>query len=366
MAQRPLLRIHTELKSPYSPYIKDYINSPNAITVQIKCDNSAMLPVQISLCMMMENTTGLRLKTKTPNNLPKWMVTSDKPLILYGGDLKGLFETENLSFTGITAAHYHNQGLLPGGFYKLSFAAYDTNGKLVSIEEQPAQAWFILNKVPLITSPKNFDDIYLGENKRVYFEWAPRHDRVSGLSHIEYHFQMAEIPRNYTGAIDLVFHTLPVVFDKTTTSTSLLIDFLQIPLVHEHRYAYRVQVKAYFGEHESKIFEHQGYSPVHVFNYKGHCTAPNIVHIEIVSEDAAEFTWNKQPEANRYTLLYRNMNTRKWERKDVQIPYLYLDDLQSSAVYEYKIRSYCQNYPSRYTNTYTFSSSYINKTNHSK
>ena len=183
VAQRPLLRINTELKPPYSPYIKDYINAPNAITVQIKCDNNAMSPVQISLCMMMENTTGLRLKTKTPNNLPKWMVTPDKPLVLYGGDLKGFFETENLSFTGITAAHYHNQGLLPGDFYKLSFAAYDTSGKLISIEEQPAQAWFILNKAPLITSPKNFDDIYLGEDKRIYFEWAPARQSVGAVAY---------------------------------------------------------------------------------------------------------------------------------------------------------------------------------------
>ncbi|MDR3180576.1 MAG: hypothetical protein LBT61_01435 [Prevotellaceae bacterium] len=366
MAQRPLLRIDTELKPPYSPYIKDYINSPNAITVQIKCDNSTMFPVQISLCMMMENTTGLRLKTKTPNNLPKWMVTPDKPLVLCGGDLKGFFETENLSFTGITAAHYHSQGLLPGGFYKLTFAAYDTNGKLISIEEQPAHAWFILNKVPLITSPKNFDDIYLGENKRFYFEWAPRHDRVSGLSRIEYHFQMVEIPRNYTGAVEPIFHTLPVIFEKVTTNTSLLIDFLQIPLTYEHRYAYRVQAKAFFGEYESKIFEGQGYSPVRIFNYKGNCTSPDVVRIEIVAEYAAELSWEKQPEANRYTVLFRNMNTRKWERKDVPVPYLYLDNLEADTVYEYKIRSYCKNYPSPYSNTYTFSSAYFNKTNCSK
>jgi hypothetical protein len=366
VAQRPLLRINTELNPPYSPYIKDYVNSPNAIAVQIKCDNSAISPLQISLCIMMENTTGLHIKTKMPNNLPKWMVTPGKPLTLYGSDLKGFFETENLSFTGISPDYYHNQGLLPGGFYKLSFAAYDTNGKLVSIEEQPAHAWFILNKVPLITSPKNFDDIYLGENKRFYFEWAPRHDKVSGISHIEYHFQMVEIPCNYEGDIEPVFHTLPAIFNKITTGTSLLIDFLQIPLSHGHRYAYRVQAKAFSGKHESKIFENQGYSAIRVFNYKGHCTAPDVVRIEIAAEYAAEFTWDRHPEANRYTVLYRNMDTKKWERKDVAIPYLYLDNLQSGAVYEYKIRSYCQNYPSPYTNTYTFSSSYLNKTNRLK
>jgi hypothetical protein len=315
---------------------------------------------------MMENTTGLRLKTKTPNNLPKWMVTPGKPLTLCGGDLKGFFETENLSFTGMTATRYHNQGLLPGGFYKLSFAAYDTNGKLISIEEQPAHAWFILNKVPLITSPKNFDDIYLGDNKRFYFEWAPQHDRVSGISRIEYHFQIVEIPRNYTGAIEPVFHSLPVVFSKVTAGTSLLIDFLQVPLAYGHRYAYRVQAKAFFGEYESRMFENQGCSAIHVFHYKGPCTAPNIVRIEIVTEYAAELSWEKQSEADRYTLLYRNMNARKWERKDVSIPYLYLGNLQPDAVYEYKIRSYCHNYPSRYTDTYTFSSSYLNKTNRLK
>ena len=193
-----------------------------------------------------------------------------------------------------------------------------------------------------------------------------RHDRVSGLSRIEYHFQMVEIPHNYTGAIEPVFHALPVIFDKVTTGMSLLIDFLQLPLAYEHRYAYRVQAKAFFGEYESNMFEHQGYSPVHIFNYKGHCTAPGIVRIEVVSEDAAELSWDKQPEANRYTLLYRNMNTKKWERKDVSIPYLYLDSLQSDTVYEYKIRSHCQSYPSRYTHTYTFSSSYLNQTNRSK
>jgi hypothetical protein len=356
VAQRPLLRINTELKPPYSPYIKDYINSPNAITVQIKCDNNTVSPVQISLLLIMENTTGVRLKTKTPNNLPKWMVSPDKPLVLCGSDLKGFFETENLSFTGITTGYYHSTGLLPGGFYKLSFAAYDVeNGKLISIEEQPAQAWFVLNKVPRITSPKNFDDIYLGENKRFYFEWAPRHDRVSGISRMEYHFQMVEVPRNYTGAIEPVFHSLPVVFNKVTTGTSLLIDFLQVPLVYEHRYAYRVQAKAFLDDYESKIFERQGVSAIRVFNYKGPCVAPDVVHVELVTECAAEFSWDKQSEADRYTLLYRNVNTRKWERKDVPIPYLYLDNLQPGAVYEYKIRSYCQNYPSRYTDTYTFS-----------
>jgi hypothetical protein len=251
----------------------------------------------------MENTTGLRLKTKTPNNLPVWTVSPDKPLVLYGSDLKGLFEMENLAFTGIAAGYYHDKGLLPGGFYKLNFAAYDMeNGKLISTEEQPAHAWFVLNKAPLITSPKNFDDIYLGENKRFYFEWAPRHDRVSGVSHIEYHFQMVEIPHNYKGAIEPVFHSLPVIFNKVTAGTSLLIDFLQVPLAYDHRYAYRVQAKAFMDECESKIFENQGYSAIRVFNYKGPCAAPDVVRVNVVTECAAEFSWDKQPEADRYTL----------------------------------------------------------------
>jgi hypothetical protein len=292
------------------------------------------------------------------------MVSPGKPLTLYGQDLKEFFETVNLSFTGITAAHYRDHGLLPGGFYKFSITAYDVNGKLISIEEQPAHAWFILNKVPLITSPKNLDDIYLGENNRFYFEWMPRHDRVSGISHIEYHFQIMEIPCNYKGAVEPVFHSLPVVFDKVTAGTSLLVDFLQLPLMYGHRYAYRVQAKAFLGEYESKIFEDQGYSGIRVFHYKGPCVEPNTVHIEIVTEYAAEFSWDKQPDATRYTLLYRSVDTKKWERKDVSIPYLYLDNLQANTVYEYKIRSYCYNYPSRYTNTYTFSSSYLNKINH--
>jgi hypothetical protein len=144
-----------------------------------------------------------------------------------------------------------------------------------------------------------------------------------------------------------------------------LIDFLQLPLGYEHQYAYRVQAKAFLGDYESKIFENQGYSAIRVFNYRGPCMAPDVVHMELVTECAVEFSWNRQSEADRYTLLYRNVDSRKWERKDVSIPYLYLNNLQSDAVYEYKIRSYCQNYPSRYTDTYTFSSSYLNnKTNH--
>jgi hypothetical protein len=325
------------------------------MTVYVKCDNTMMVPAQISLRMVMKSSTGLNLETKMRNNLPTWTVQPDQPLTLSGQDLKPYFEPENLSFSGITAIDYRNTGLLPNDFYSIHFEAYDVQNKLISVEEQPAQAWFILNKASRITFPKNLEELYLGENKRFYFEWLPQHEKVSGISRIDYHFQMVEVPRNFNGNIGPVFHTLPVVASKITTNNSLLIDFPQMNLEHGRRYAYRIQAKAFVDEYEVPIFENSGYSSIQTFSYKGACLAPEIESVNFSMEYTAEIRWKQNPEINRYTLIYRTTDSKNWERKEVSTPYLRLSDLQRNKVYEYKIRSYCKSYPSGYSETYTLS-----------
>jgi hypothetical protein len=355
-AQSPKLRTTTTLNAPYSPYIKDYVNSPNnAISLYIECIDISSPPVKTTFRLIMENTTGLRIETKTSATLPIWVVTPDRPLLLQGRDLLRYFEADNLTFMGISAADYRNEKPVPGGLYTIRFQAYDANtGKLIS-ENVSAQAWFILNKVPLIVQPKDNEELYLGENERFYFEWLSRNDKASDVSRIEYHFQMAEIPLNFQGQVAPIFQSLPVVYTKVTTSTSLLIDFTQTPLESGRRYAFRIQAKAFTEGYESKIFENQGCSPIYVFTYKGACTAPSITGIDFPNSHTAEIKWKHNPEANRYIILYRDVEAKNWERKDVSTLYLRVSGLQYDRVYEYKIRSYCKNCPSGYSDTYTFS-----------
>jgi len=340
------------LGPPFSPHIREHVSlSDNHLNVQLK--NTGTTLWNVVLRMVLENNSGLRLETRPNAVQTSYALVPGRELQLTGSMLKAHFDPNNLLFRGLSAADY-NRGPLPNGIYKIRFDAYDaTTGNLIAAGE-PAQVWLVLNQAPLIVLPENNDDLYLGENRRFYFEWLPRHDIVTGISRVEYEFRMVQVPQSFTGQVASVFHTLPVVFRRTVSTPSLLIDFAQSPLERGRRYAFQVRARAMSGGREVKIFENDGYSPVSVFTYKGICPSPVVSSINFPSIHTAEIRWTHPPDITRYTFLIREAESRTWDRKDLIQPHLKLSSLDYGKTYEYRIRGYCKSYPGAYSETYTF------------
>ncbi len=350
-AQEVGLFVGTKLRPPFSPYIREYITlSDDFLNVQLK--NTGTVPWKVTLRMVLENTKGVWLETKPNANLATYIIMPDKEVRLTGPMLKNYFEPENLLFKGLSAAAYKT-GPLPSDLYTLRYDAYDADsGKLLAMGE-PVQVWFVLNKAPSITFPEHKAELYFNENKHFYFEWSERHEKVTEVQRVDYEFRIVEIPNSFTGEVASIFHTLPVVYQQTLTTTSLMIDFSRVAMKWGRRYAFRVRAKVMSGKNELKLFENDGYSPVFEFTYKAICPTPVVAAIDFPGIHTAEIKWNSQPEVASYTFLIRDVKSANWERKDLTQPYMRLSTLDYEKTYEYKIRGYCKSYPGAYSKTYT-------------
>ncbi len=353
-AQHFDLKVVTIMSPPFSSYVGYYCTTGGPLEVRLY--NDAKEDRTIGLRLVLERNTGGRMETRPGSTFPHIRLKGGEHRTLEGMQLAAYFDAGNLMFKGLPAASYLRDQRVADGFYTICFEAFDPAGGKLQTIAVPARVWLACQRAPKFIQPASNEDIYIGDSKRFYIEWLPLHDKSSGIEAVEYDFFMAELPYSYTGPVDAVFFSFPVIFKRTVSATSLLLDFAHIPVRRGFRYACRLHIRVKTDKTVAKLFENDGYSQAISFVYKGVCPVPVPEGINFLSGHMAELTWKAVPEASRYTVLLRESGAEssQWERYDLTQPYLRRPMLTQDKRYEYKIRAYCKSQPSAYSDTYHF------------
>ncbi len=71
------------------------------------------------------------------------------------------------------------------------------------------------------------------------------------------------------------------------------------------------------------------------------CSAPENIQHQLLPPSALRINWNDHPNATRYDVIYRPLNSTGWMRRGVYNSEVTLRYLQPNTVYVYRVRSYC-------------------------
>ena len=84
------------------------------------------------------------------------------------------------------------------------------------------------------------------------------------------------------------------------------------------------------------------------------CDKPGFTSVEYVSANKSKVTWEQMTGSIRYQIRYRKAGTSRWKVRNVTQPSITLDNLQSGATYQYRVRTRCSTGWTSFTTIETF------------
>lgn len=344
-----------QITPPYSLSLADYVapgSERMALNVFLADVNRSELSVRFKLRI---EGTGILIETKT-EFLPEPMtIHGGVSLRLIGADLVDYFDPRNLNFSGITQREYQQKAALPEGIYRFTFEVLEYNRGVKVSNSASVTGWLILNDPPLINLPRDNEKIRIQSPQMVLFQWTPRHTGSPNSAFTtEYEFQLVEVwpaTRNPNDAI----LTSPVIFETTTSSTTLVYGAAETPLEPGRRYAFRVKAKSIVGVDELNLFKNNGYSQVGTFVFGDACTLPTGIIPDLVGSTKVHLAWDTQDNHTGYLVKYRLANTAgaEWYTNESALNDLDINSLQPSTTYEYQVAASCGAFDSEYSPTAT-------------
>lgn len=335
------IQVNANLLPPYTPYLSDYYSGTREkLTVSLINRDQFNPTLSVRLRIIITAPGGVRVQTNDRAFFEPIQVDHGAPLRLTQDDLAPYFQPQNLLTQGTLAS-----GRLPEGMIEFCFQAIEAYTGQVLSTSSCARAWIISQKPPLLSLPRNQENIVFREPLNVLFQWTPLQQ---GLTGVEYDFILKELWDNGM-APQAAFPYAPEIYRETTRSTSVLYGAMQPQLLAGKRYAWCVRAKVREGMDELNLFQNDGYTEVRTFVVQDNC-----VPIQFVTATAEKkrlnLEWTPLSEHIGFTVSYRlvksmstngNVDAAEWKEQAAQDPRVTLYGLQSGAMYQYRVGSYC-------------------------
>ncbi|MBV8252074.1 MAG: fibronectin type III domain-containing protein [Chitinophaga sp.] len=342
-------QVNTIILPPYSPFTSDYVNVPNKMTVNLflRDINASNVKVRLRLSITGQ-ATGIKITTNPQANTPILTLDGGVPVRLSDADLEPYFRTENLTFSGITAAQYSSSGgKMPEDFYRICFEAYELRtGAKISVTNGCANAWIMLNDPPFLNTPSNNVQLAVKQPTTVSFQWTPRHKGSPNAAFAtEYLLQLTELMPGFDNNPQAAFLASRPLFETTVPNTMYVYGLQgEIPLEAGRKYAWRVRCVPVGELQQLDLFKNNGYSEIFTFTYKGSCPDPIMVTAKTKGNTRLEVTWTApDPNQQEFVVAYRKAglpNAAWFEEKTLNTS-LTIYDLSPNTSYEYKVRCNC-------------------------
>jgi TANFOR domain-containing protein len=350
-----------QLTPPYSLYLSDY-TAPGSERLRVTAFlvDATRPELNVRFRLHIEGN-GIKIETKPEFLPPLITLLGGVPLQLISSDLAAYFDPRNLNFTGITQREVEQRGSLPEGLYQFCFEVIEYNRGAKISNTGCAMAWLILNDPPIINLPRDNEKIRIQDPQQVIFQWTPRHrGSPNSAFNAEYDFKLVEVWPSTRNPNDAIL-TSPVIFQTTTSETTLIYGPAETPLEPGRRYAFQLRARAYAGADEISLFKNNGFSQVYTFVYGDACLAPQNIIASDIGTTRFSVNFDATPNQTGYSLRYRpspnpqspspksQVPTPNWYTTTSLTPNLTVNSLQPNTRYEYQINAGCGTFTSDYS-----------------
>jgi hypothetical protein len=255
---------------------------------------------------------------------------------LGGAELREYFQPGMLAVSGVGENVIFN-GKLPEGFYTIKITAYEAGtGRQVS---NTAETFFSVAYAlpPVINLPLIGSEQPVTRPQSVLLQWMPRHT-ATGSNRITYSGKVCEVAEDEDPNIAINgsqnCFTIPA-----QPGTSYVLKASDLPLKVGKRYAFQVQVT---DNNEQLEFQNQGYSEVSWFRFGEACKPPSGLQVNAIAAGRLNVSWNANPQATGYKLLYRSENQTEWTEQTTLGTSVSLVSLNPELDYEFKVITVCE------------------------
>jgi hypothetical protein len=357
-----------QLTPPYSLYLSDYA-APGFERLRLTAflTDATRPELNVRFRLRIEGN-GIKIETKSEFLPPPVTLLGGVPLQLISSDLAAYFDPRNLNFTGITQRELEQRGALPEGLYQFCFEVIEYNRGVKISNTGCAVAWLILNDPPIVNLPRDNEKIRIQDPQQVVFQWTPRHrGSPNSAFNAEYDFKMVEVWPSTRNPNDAIL-TSPVIFQTTTSETTLIYGPAETPLEPGRRYAFQLRARAYAGADEVSLFKNNGFSQVYTFVYGDACLAPQNIIASDIGTTRFSVNFDGTPNQTGYSLRYRPAKAgtpslepvppyagergtggEVWYTTTSLTPNLTINSLQPNTRYEYQLSSSCGTFTSDYS-----------------
>jgi len=343
-----------QLTPPYSLYLSDYAapGSERLLVTAFLID-ATRPELNVRFRLRIEGN-GIKIETKPEFLPPPVALLGGVPLQLVSSDLAAYFDPRNLNFTGITQREYEQRGALPEGLYQFCFEVVEYNRGAKISNTGCAVAWLILNDPPIVNLPRDNEKIRIQDPQQVVFQWTPRHrGSPNSAFNAEYDFKLVEVWPSTRNPNDAIL-TSPVIFQTTTSETTLIYGPAETPLEPGRRYAFQIRARAYAGADEVSLFKNNGFSQVYTFVYGDACLAPQNISASDIGTTRFSVNFEGAPNHSSYSLRYRpipnpQVPSSNWYTTTSLTPNLTINSLQPNTRYEFQVNAGCGTFTSDYS-----------------
>lgn len=343
VAQQFPVQVTPQLVAPYTLQVSDYYspagNPKLNLLLLLRDFNKPSLQVRLRMSIVSQSVA---IATREDVAFTAIEILSGQPKYIQPVDLTEYFNSNNLTFSGITQSQYEQTGKLPEGFYTFCFEMVDVaTGQTVS-NKGCTIAWLTLNEPPLLNIPRKSESVIPSTPQNLLFQWTPRHTASPTAYNIDYIFSIVEVPDESVSP-EVAFLTYVPLYIDSTSLTTYLYDVSKPALVAGKKYAWRVQAKAKNGAQELAMFRNNGYSETFWFNYQNNCPVPVSITADAQGQ-RVNVTWGSDVQHLQYKVEYRKINTANaaWFELENTMPNVSITDLEPSATYEYRVGAACE------------------------
>ncbi|MCC6690389.1 MAG: fibronectin type III domain-containing protein [Bacteroidia bacterium] len=342
LAQSYPIQLTTQLLPPYSGYLPDYATAGNEKLHLILLLKDLSKPVYALRLSVKIEGQGFVLQSKPFFKGTLVNLDPGLPTELSADVLAQLLDSKNLDFSGIDKADYEQRKVLPEGYYKICFTAYDYYNPLnIQVSnESCASAWMTLSDPPRLNLPLCGSTLSTGTPQQITFSWMPMNmGSPNSAQNTEYVFELWEI-RPEGAEPNNIVQTLPPVFSLSTSFTTLNYGLAETPLNPGMEYAWRVRATDKNGYDN---FKNKGYSEVCSFRYgnkyesMGDALKLNLQAIPL-SARMAKLQWDSLAIYTQYLVNYRKQGKGEWFESSTNTGSLKVYDLEPQMAYEARVQ----------------------------
>lgn len=302
------VQLTTQLTPPFSGYLSDYSTPGNEnLKLLIYLTDFTNPVYDIKLKVKVEGQ-GITIQSKPFYYSQPFSLVPGQPLMLSGSDLAGLLNSNNLDFSGISKAQYDQRKVLPEGYYKICFTAYDnSNPSQIKVSNESCGfGWMVLSDPPFLNSPICSSTVTITNPQNIMFSWTPMNmASPNSAANTEYELSLYEIRPDGQNPNSII-QTLPPVFTTTVTTPFFNYGITETPLIAGMQYVWRVKAIDISGR---DLFKNNGYSQICTFFWGTKYDAMGNLDLFLaatpLTHRSAKFVWDTIPVFTSYRLEYR-------------------------------------------------------------
>lgn len=344
---------------PFGGYLSDYATPGNENLKALIYLTDFSNPVyDIKLKVKIEGQ-GITIQSKPFYYSNAFSLMPGQPLQLSGSDLSGLLNSNNLDFSGISKSQYELRKVLPEGFYKICFTAYDNNNpvQIKVSNESCAMGWMVLSDPPFLNTPVCNSTVTITNPQNIMFSWTPMNmSSPNSAANTEYEFSLYEVRPDGQNPNNII-QTLPPVFTTTVTTPFFNYGITETPLIAGMQYVWRVKAIDISGR---DLFKNNGYSQICTFNwgtkYEGMGDLNIFIGATPLTHRSAKMVWDSIPVFTSYHMEYRKAGGGwNWMPVNTSNARTKVFDLEPETDYEVHVNGTTSDgYTGQWSNTATF------------